>query len=45
MKTPVASQRERLIHEKLHRQGVAKTPLAKAGRKINGTKKRSKRRS
>lgn len=44
MPTPVSSQRERLMHEKMHRAGKAKTPLAKAGRKMNG-KKCAKRRS
>ena len=42
----VSSQRERLMHEKMHRSGKAKTPLAKAGRKMNGNcKKCAKRRS
>lgn len=46
MPTPVASQRERIMHEKMHRSGKAKTTLAKAGRKMNGNcKKCAKRRS
>lgn len=46
MPTPVASQRERIVHEKMHRSGKAKTPLARAGRKMNGNcKKCAKRRS
>jgi hypothetical protein len=42
----VSSQRERMMHEKMHRSGKAKTALAKAGRKMNGNcKKCAKRRS
>lgn len=46
MATPISSQRERLTHEKMHQSGKAKTPLAKAGRKMNtNCKKCAKRRS
>lgn len=42
----VSSQRERIMHEKMHRSGKAKTPLARAGRNVNlNGKKRAKRRS
>lgn len=41
--TPKASQRERVVHEMLHKGSKAKTGLAKFARSQGSTKKRNKR--